>query len=264
MSDDSEVDFVKIGVRELAAARAEIERLTAKLQARDGECAAKAQIIAQLEAERDEAIVLMDRAGEALKKSAQRREELTAERDEAQTDLGKVILALPTGTGERAAGPVEGVKTMRKRLEAERDEALHNLGLATASIDRLNENNQALAEDLNEALAQVARLSDIADTIDRCFADNETGESRLLIDGEWHSGHVAAECERIIKAIRDLIRMRAGSPSAALEAYGREKVREGMRRAIDLAMQPNDDHGMMFAEAYEFRDIILAEMETLE
>lgn len=49
---------------------------------------------------------------------------LTAESDEAQTDLGKVIMSLPTGKGERAAGAVEGVKMMRTRLEAERDAAL--------------------------------------------------------------------------------------------------------------------------------------------
>lgn len=47
-----------------------------------------------------------------------------AERDKAQTDLGRIIMSLPTGKGERAAGAVEGVKMMRARLEAERDAAL--------------------------------------------------------------------------------------------------------------------------------------------
>ena len=49
---------------------------------------------------------------------------LQAELDSAQTDLAKVILSLPTGKGERAAGAVEGVKMLRSRLEAERDAAV--------------------------------------------------------------------------------------------------------------------------------------------
>ena len=62
----------------------------------------------------------------------------------------------------------------------------------------------------DETAAINLSLSAIADTIDRCFSDNETGISRLLVNGEWHDGPAAAECERIVKAIRDLIRIRAG------------------------------------------------------
>ena len=53
-----------------------------------------------------------------------RAEKAEVERDEARTDLGRIIMSLPTGKGERAAGAVEGVKMMRARLEAARDAAL--------------------------------------------------------------------------------------------------------------------------------------------
>lgn len=47
-----------------------------------------------------------------------------------------------------------------------------------------------------------------------------------------------------------------------LEAYGREKMREGLQMAADIAMQRDEENGgVIFAEAYEFRDAILAEME---
>ena len=55
MSDDSEVDFVKIGVRELAAIRAEIERLTKERDAQYEENVNRIAMQAKAEAERDEA-----------------------------------------------------------------------------------------------------------------------------------------------------------------------------------------------------------------
>lgn len=57
---------------------------------------------------------------------------VTAERDESQTDLAKVIMSLPPGKGERAAGAVDGVKMMRARLDAKLD-AVDGL------VDALNE-----------------------------------------------------------------------------------------------------------------------------
>lgn len=71
---------------DLTAARAEIERLKADLQKAHEGWQAEVAVIRSIA---DDNLARADKA--------------EAERDEAQTDLGKVILALPTGTGERAA-----------------------------------------------------------------------------------------------------------------------------------------------------------------
>lgn len=60
---------------------------------------------------------------------------LRAERDEAQTDLGRVIMALPTGRGMRLAGAVEGVKMLRES-EARMREALTGLEKAATEVSK--------------------------------------------------------------------------------------------------------------------------------
>lgn len=82
---------------------------------------------------------------------------LTAERDEAQTDLAKVIMALPTGKGERAVGAVGGVKMLRSRLEAERDAAIARAEHAEKLLCRLFNaspvfNRDSLYQDMKEEI----------------------------------------------------------------------------------------------------------------
>ena len=82
--------------------------------------------IARLREERDRFEAALGRACQVGGTTylVERAEKAEAERDEARTDLGRIIMSLPTGKGERAAGAVEGVKMMRARLEAARDAAL--------------------------------------------------------------------------------------------------------------------------------------------
>lgn len=88
--------------------------------------------IARLREERDRFEAALGRACQVGGTTylVERAEKAEAERDEARTDLGRIIMSLPTGKGERAAGAVEGVKMMRARLEAERDAALAQVAAA--------------------------------------------------------------------------------------------------------------------------------------
>ena len=49
-----------------------------------------------------------------------------AERDDAQTDLAKVIMSLPTGRGMRSAGAVEGVRMLRADCDAAETRGMRN------------------------------------------------------------------------------------------------------------------------------------------
>lgn len=142
---------------DLAAARTEIERLKGKLQARDGECKGKAEIIAQLEAERDKARAENERLNNALTEAANQISDLASRLGQAE---GRLVAS-------ELVGIVEGWKARAEKAEAERD----------------------------EALAQVKHM----EGFDHCTC----GPCPIHQD-------------------------------AALEAYGREKAREGMRRAAEI------------------------------
>lgn len=132
-----------------------------------------------------------------------------------------------------------------EKAEAERDEA-------TDTIEWLNSNNLTLCAELagwkqsarqmeaerDEARAQVAALmqdrADLAQIIDNAITPNDAETHRLLLDGTYHTGPVVDWVHRVMTTMRDLLRKPPADAQAALEAYGREKVREGMQWSAEI------------------------------
>ena len=82
-----------------------------------------------------------------------------------------------------------------------------------------------------------------------------------------------AEIERLTKERDEARSMTPDDAKSALEAYGREKLREGMQRAADIALCHSDDrprrYSMDWNDGYidgckGASDAILAEMEKLK
>ncbi len=114
----------------------------------------------------------------------------------------------------------------------------------------------------------------LAESIKRAEkAETERDEARRQVAGAFEAAARRTGCEDVEypsgvidmqgEELREILRaLTPADAKAALEARDREKVREGMQRAAVIAMQPDEGNaGMMFAEAHEFRDAILASME---
>ncbi len=173
---------VSPAVADLAAARAEIERLKA-----DNDEMLAASTIMNAQAE--------DLSSRLYRAEAEI-ERLTKERDEATSTV-----ELVNSNNLTLAAELAGWKQVARQMEAERDEALAQVALAWIAVGAGKGGcGLPCGYDCNGA----------------CFAPPTDAQS-------------------------------------ALEAYGREKVREGMRRAADVALRYDTGEG-----AY---DAILAEME---
>lgn len=130
----------------------------------------------------------------------------------------------------------ERLTARAEKAEAERDEA-------TGTIERLNSNNLTLCAEL-AGWKQAARQMEA----ERDQAVAAAFEAAAQEVGSW-----AGPSDIRMKTIRALTPTDA---KASLEAYGREKVQEGMRRAANLFKDANHGKHIM--------DAILAEMETLK
>jgi hypothetical protein len=134
------------------------------------------------------------------------------------------------------------------RLTKERDTDHANINLKADFIEATI-NQLALAEaERDEARAQVAAAF---------VAAEKALESRKYGDPDEREEYAFdAALDRGIVAIRALASDHA---KAALEAYGLEKVREGMQRAADIAEQC-----WQSGYRYQTKEMILAEMEDME
>ena len=202
---------------DLAAARAEIERLRSSNEALMRERTSMIQThrtnLAGLIAERDRL-----------------RERLTKERDEAEARYTK------------ACQTIEEFAQRAEKAEAERDEA-------TGTIERLNSNNLTLCAELagwkqsarqmeaerDEARAQVAMAYEAAAKVldphdSGTFIGDALGH-RICCNGYMcgcRGSTVGDYLQHLIRALTP------ADAKAALEAYGSEKVREGMRWAAEI------------------------------
>ena len=109
-------------------------------------------------------------------------------------------------------------------------------GMAKDNYDRL----QKAEAERDEARAQVAAAYEAATSI---CADQFAAHMNAAIYGDPDNSRAreaaAAMAERLLHSIRALT---PADAQAALEAYGREKVREGMQRAAGLIAKRRDDY----------------------
>lgn len=115
-----------------------------------------------------------------------------------------------------------------------------------AMADLLDRAEKAEAE-RDEALAQAAMAFEVAAKLPT------TPEWRWRFEPHWSASDMATEIRALTPA----------DAKAALEAYGREKVREGMNRAADVAEDYCANEPALAGHGYSagIRDAILAEME---
>lgn len=124
---------------------------------------------------------------------------------------------------------------------------------ARAEIERLT-------KERDEARAQVAAAYGSAADALQNVAEN------------WDCGHNDSrlcDCARDVEqwsfAADEIRHMTPTDAKAALEAYGREKVREGMQRVIDrLRHEGQINPSLTYADAIEWAETILADMEKLK
>ena len=136
--------------------------------------------------------------------------------------------------------------TRAEEAEAERDsqEADFAKSIAIEVASRL----KAEAE-RDEARAQVAAAYEAAAKLPT------TPEWRWRFEPRWSASDMATEIRALTPA----------DAQAALEAYGREKVREGMQKAADIAVAVVDrDRESPRNLSYQVESSILAEMEKLK
>jgi len=198
--------------------KAEIERLKAALQRAHEGWQAEVAVIRSIaddnlaraekaEAERDEA-----QAAEA--EYRRKNHALTNERDEATATI-----ELVNSNNLTLAAELAGWKQAARQMEAERDAlqaSLKDEMLEHQDTVRLVDKAEA---ERDEARAQVAAAFEAA-------ARRTESE-----DVEYPSGVIDMEGEELREILRALTPAHA---KAALEAYGREKVREGMKRAAEI------------------------------
>lgn len=130
---------------------------------------------------------------------------------------------------------------------------------------------ERLTKERDEARAQVAATYEAATSI---CADQFAAHMNAAIYGDPDNSRAreaaAAMAERLLHSIRALT---PAGASAALEAYGRDKVREGMRMAADIALCHSDDrprrYSMDWNDGYidgckGVSNAILTDMEKLK
>lgn len=137
------------------------------------------------------------------------------------------------------------------RLTKERDTARNAADFLQGQFNNAIARAEKAEAERDEARAQVAAAFEAAAKALQNVADN------------WDCGHnesrlcdCARDAEQWGFAADDVRSLAPADAKAALEAYGREKVREGMQMAADEALQFDTGEG-----AY---DAILSEMETLK
>ena len=146
-------------------------------------------------------------------------------------------------------------QTEIERLTAERNETAMLLSLHMKRAEKAEAKR-------DEARAQAAAAF---------VAAENALESRKYGDPDEREEYAFdAALDRGIVAIR---RLTPADAKAALEAYGREKVREGMQRAADIALCHSDDRPRRYSMGWNdgyidgckgASDAILAEMEKLK
>ena len=128
-----------------------------------------------------------------------------------------------------------------------------DLAAARAEIERLT-------KERDEARAQVAAAyGSAADALQNVAENWDCGhnESRLC--------DCARDVEQWSFAADEVRSMPPDDAQSAFEAYGREKVREGMTRVIDrLRHEGQINPSLTYADAIEWAENILADMEKLK
>lgn len=137
-----------------------------------------------------------------------------------------------------AADEIDRLRAEIERLKTDRETAIHNARHYTSLCDK------AEAE-RDEARAQVAAAYEAAAKYLQSAAD------------DWRSTYNELPAKKIEDEIPGVLELTPADAKSALEAYGRKKVREGMRMAADLFPTGSRDGATI-------RDAILAEMEALK
>ena len=131
------------------------------------------------------------------------------------------------------------------------------------ALDELRAENERLTKERDEARAQVAAAYEAATSI--CadqFAAHMTAAIYGYPDNSRAREAAAAMAERLLHSIRALT---PDDASAALKAYGREKVREGMQHMLNrLQHEGHINRSLTYADAIEWAKNILADMEKLK
>ena len=132
---------------------------------------------------------------------------------------------------------------------------------AETDLDAARAEIERLTKERDEARAQVAAAYEAATSI---CADQFAAHMTAAIYGDPDNSRAreaaAAMAERLLHSIRALT---PDDAKAALEAYGREKVREGMQRAAEVARECWNDPPCE-ADAEYIPNAILADMEKLK
>ena len=140
-----------------------------------------------------------------------------------------------------------------EKAEAERDSFQAMFRSCLKGNDALREKAQKANTERDEARAQVAMAYEAA------------SKAAIKEANNWNPNNMAGVCGfqcgyTIVREIRALTPTDA---KAALEAYGREKMREGMQRAAEIARNCWNDP-QCECDAEYIPNAILAEMETLK
>lgn len=149
-----------------------------------------------------------------------------------------------------------------KRLKKDRDTDRANINLKADFIEATIDQLAKAEAERDEARVQAAAAFEAAAKALQNVADN------------WDCGHnesrlcdCARDAEQWGFAADDVRSLTPADAKAALEAYGREKVREGMQRVIDrLRHEGQINPSRTYADAIEWAEYvyILAEMEELK
>ncbi|UFM63668.1 hypothetical protein LOS78_05745 [Paracoccus sp. MA] len=222
---------------DLEAARAEIERLNNALTEAVNQISDLAARLGQAEGRLDASELVGVVEGWKAR----------AEKAEDEVERLRGVLRKRTEEADRADERAD-------KAEAERDGLLEHCKLEEARGDKLKTERDKARAEINEyrgAAMQAAIERDEARA--QIAAVIEQAADKAFNFGQGAPYNQRASITALAASIRALT---PADAKAALEAYGREKVREGVKRAASLFKDANHGKHIM--------DAILAEMETLK
>lgn len=163
---------------------------------------------------------------------------------------------------ERLVADLEWMRTDRNKWQDSATERYNRAEKAEAERDSFQAMFRSCLKG-NDALREKAQKANTERDQAVAAAYEAAADALQNVADNWDCGHNESrlcDCARDVEqwgfAADEVRRMTPADANAALEAYGREKVREGMQRAYDLSGQ--------YHQITHIRAAILAEMEALK
>ena len=157
---------------------------------------------------------------------------------QAETDLAKA-----RAENERLRTIIDNLHAVEEKHRETADDQFHR-------ANRLQDENERLTKERDEARAQVAAAYEVAAQAKVFMAEEGGFLTRVPL---------LPETKAAIRALTP------ADAQAALEAYGRSKVQEGMQRVIDrLRHEVQINPSLTYADAIEWAEYALADMEKLK